>query len=63
MESKMCLSSVFISVLPPLVSFADLAKPNLVKLLKPTDFMSLSFLSSLVTQAGRSLKFALKGVK
>lgn len=59
---------MFISVIPSHVALADLEKPNLIKLLKPTGFMSLSFLSlvtflPLLHKAGRSLELALKGVK
>lgn len=42
MEAKMCISFMFISVLP---SHANLEKPNLIKLLKLIAFKSLSFLS------------------
>lgn len=59
---------MFISVIPSHVALADLEKPNLIKLLKSTGFMSLPFLSlvtflPLLHKAGRSLELALKGVK
>ena len=45
MEPKPNRPFMFISVLPSHASFAGLEKPNLIKLSKPTGFMSLSFLS------------------